>query len=224
MVTLPVNKASSYSFVTPPHYAEDNLAYYSLEPSVLPIEIGLTWQAEPPAMEDPEIQVIRYITGFGGERGGIETVVSNNGYDAVNISLFQLIPDYLYIYLHTLRVSPKDEVAVHYQPSLQRVRPTILQLDTTIQPKSKWVARFDFDKAFIRYTEHPPDAEHGFDMAAAIVTTRGVHTYSRNLVVNLPTPDFSMPYNVITLTCTVLALLFGSIFNLAVRSYSAISQ
>jgi phosphatidylinositol glycan class T len=32
-------------------------------------------------------------------------------------------------------------------------------------------------------------------------------------VVNLPTPDFSMPYNVITLTCTVVALFFGSAFN-----------
>jgi len=35
----------------------------------------------------------------------------------------------------------------------------------------------------------------------------------------MPTPDFSMPYNVITLTCTVLALCFGSIFNMITREF-----
>lgn len=29
----------------------------------------------------------------------------------------------------------------------------------------------------------------------------------------LTTPDFSMPYNVITITCTVFALYFGSLLN-----------
>ncbi|CAG8586223.1 8487_t:CDS:1, partial [Racocetra persica] len=41
------------------------------------------------------------------------------------------------------------------------------------------------------------------------------------LLVSLPTPDFSMPYNVITLTCTVIALFFGSMFNLMTRSFVA---
>ena len=33
----------------------------------------------------------------------------------------------------------------------------------------------------------------------------------------LPTPDFSMPFNVICLTCTVVAIAFGSIHNLSTR-------
>jgi len=33
----------------------------------------------------------------------------------------------------------------------------------------------------------------------------------------MPVPDFSMPYNVITMTCTVLALCFGSFFNILTR-------
>jgi hypothetical protein len=33
------------------------------------------------------------------------------------------------------------------------------------------------------------------------------------LLVVLSVPDFSMPYNVITLTCTLVALLFGSVMN-----------
>lgn len=40
-----------------------------------------------------------------------------------------------------------------------------------------------------------------------------MHVYTDNLLVPLATPDFSMPYNVITFTCTVLALYFGSLLN-----------
>ena len=35
----------------------------------------------------------------------------------------------------------------------------------------------------------------------------------------LPTPDFSMPYNVIILTSTVIAMAFGTMYNLLVRRF-----
>merc|ERR1712117_790931 len=38
--------------------------------------------------------------------------------------------------------------------------------------------------------------------------------YTETLLVSLPTPDFSMPYNVICLACTVAALAFGPIHNI----------
>lgn len=48
--------------------------------------------------------------------------------------------------------------------------------------------------------------------------------YTDTLLVSLPTPDFSMPYNVITLTCTVIALFFGSIFNLLIRNFIIVEK
>lgn len=44
-----------------------------------------------------------------------------------------------------------------------------------------------------------------------------VQSYTEVLLVPLTTPDFSMPYNVITFTCTVLALYFGSLLNVLRR-------
>ncbi|KAL5062886.1 hypothetical protein RYX36_024623 [Vicia faba] len=41
--------------------------------------------------------------------------------------------------------------------------------------------------------------------------------YTEVLLVPLTTPDFSMPYNVITITCTVFALYFGSLLNVLQR-------
>ena len=106
---------------------------------------------------------------------------------------------------------------------------------------------YDFEKAILRYTEYPPDANRGFDIAPAIigilepepersqgsedslgvgadgvgVGERKVVSYLRttSLLLYLPTPDFSMPYNVIILTSTVIALAFGTVFNILVRKF-----
>lgn len=44
------------------------------------------------------------------------------------------------------------------------------------------------------------------------------------LLLSMPLPDFTMPYNVITLTCTVIALFYGSVFNLFYRRYYPSSE
>lgn len=45
--------------------------------------------------------------------------------------------------------------------------------------------------------------------------------HTETLLVSLPTPDFSMPYNVICLACTVVAIAFGSLHNLTTRDFTA---
>lgn len=89
----------------------------------------------------------------------------------------------------------------------------------------------DVTKAFLRYTEHPPDAQRGWDLPPAILTPieiRGNNTmghvsggriYTPALLVDLATPDFSMPYNVIIFSCSLMAFIFGSIFNLLTRKF-----
>lgn len=103
-----------------------------------------------------------------------------------------------------------------------------LELDVNIPPKSTVTAKFMVEKGHLKWDEYPPDANHGFYLPAArfevnIKTgtdssriTKHVY-YSRILLVNLSTPDFSMPYNVICLTCTVVALAFGPIHNITTK-------
>ena len=45
-----------------------------------------------------------------------------------------------------------------------------------------------------------------------------VQLYTESLLISLPTPDFSMPYNVICLACTVVALAFGPLLNLTTKT------
>jgi phosphatidylinositol glycan class T len=110
-----------------------------------------------------------------------------------------------------------------------------LELGLTIPPASSLSLTYDFEKAILRYTEYPPDANRGFDVPAAVIRIlplsssgesagarrRGVYVRTTTLLLPLPTPDFSMPYNVIILTSTVMALGFGSIYNILVRRFVA---
>ena len=54
-------------------------------------------------------------------------------------------------------------------------------------------------------------------MKATKTSDNIIRIYTEVLLVSLPTPDFSMPYNVICLTCTVVAIAFGSIYNLSTK-------
>lgn len=48
---------------------------------------------------------------------------------------------------------------------------------------------------------------------------RLVNIYTETLLMNLPLPDFSMPYNVICLVSTVIAIAFGSLHNFTTKRF-----
>lgn len=80
-------------------------------------------------------------------------------------------------YLHTLtaRSEGKDTVngshreklikETFYRPALDRKRGTQLEVRMTIPPNATVLLTYDFEKAVLRYTEYPPDANRGFDIA-----------------------------------------------------------
>jgi GPI-anchor transamidase subunit T len=186
----------------------------------------------------PRLHAFRSITGYGQERGGIQSVLTNpSPTDSLDVIYLDSLPWYMKPYLHTLRVDlwPPSNISTiketHYRPMVDRLRGTHLELHLTIPPASSLTLTYDFEKAILRYTEYPPDANRGFDVAPAIIRLlpdlghpstkdrRGVYVRTTSLLLPLPTPDFSMPYNVIILTSTVMALGFGSIFNIVARRF-----
>ena len=225
-------------------------------PSNDPFEIILPQQTNPPLdpVQMPSLYASRSFTGHGAERGGVQTTVTNLlPTDNATVIYFESLPWFMKPYLHTLtaHISPQNASLkssssnlieeIYYRPALDRVRGTQLELIVSIPPASTVTLAYDFDKAILRYTEYPPDANRGFDIAPAVIrllpngastSSPSPHspqahvespTYLRttSLLLPLPTPDFSMPYNVIILTSTVMALAFGSIFTILVRRFVA---
>jgi GPI-anchor transamidase subunit T len=148
----------------------------------------------------------------------------------------ETLPWFMKPYLHTLRahidISTENPIKeTYYRPAVDRRRGTHLELRMVIPASSVLTLTYDFEKAILRYTEYPPDANRGFDAAPAVIRLlsppsdrKGTYLRTTSLLLPLPTPDFSMPYNVIILTSTVMALGFGNIFNLLVRRFIGVDE
>ncbi|CAL1680964.1 unnamed protein product [Lasius platythorax] len=136
-------------------------------------------------------------------------------------------------------------LAQRYLPGKERKSPYYLELILRLPPYSVMKITIDIDYLFLKWQEYPPDANHGFYMGPAIVTallpiarnytalpfdgstitssfnaSRDdylVQLRTESLLISLPTPDFSMPYNVICLACTAVALAFGPLHNISTK-------
>ncbi|GAB2245137.1 hypothetical protein Droror1_Dr00000630 [Drosera rotundifolia] len=150
----------------------------------------------------------------------------------------------IYVDGHTPPISSIVE-KMNVSPSEDKVSPGVLELVLAFPCGMKSaVIAIEFDKGFLHINEYPPDANQGFDIPSAIISfpefissfqfgeedenksspmllamkeKSPALAYTEVLLVPLSTPDFSMPYNVITITCTVFALYFGSLLNVLRR-------
>ncbi|KAL4896157.1 GPI transamidase component PIG-T [Aspergillus ambiguus] len=218
---------------------------YTLRPSS-PFDLLLTEQEVTTQipMNEPVLRAERTIVGHGQERGGMRIIFENpSDSEAADFIYFESLPWFLRPFVHTLQATIIGKDGVHqqvpaaqfiketfYRPAVDRERGTQLELALSIPAASTVTLTYDFEKAVLRYTEYPPDANRGFNVAPAVIKIRGdnqdtpVYIRTTSLLLPLPTPDFSMPYNVIILTSTVIALAFGSIFNLLVRRFVTVEE
>ncbi|XP_017784722.1 PREDICTED: GPI transamidase component PIG-T [Nicrophorus vespilloides] len=132
-----------------------------------------------------------------------------------------------------------------YKPGKLREKAHYLEIGLRLPPKSTISISIDFDYVFLKWQEYPPDANHGFYIGSAIISamlplaknytgipqdgstiadsfnaSRSgylVQIRTETMIITLPTPDFSMPYNVICLACTVVALAFGPLHNITTK-------
>ena len=191
--------------------------------------------------ETPLLYAERSFTGHGQERGGVQSILTNPSPDtSVEFVYMESLPWFMRIYLHTLKARVEGTSGVndniieeiYYRPALDRARGTQLELRMRIPPASTVFLTYDFEKSILRYTEYPPDANRGFDVAASIITIlpstspdappsrlKISNLRTTSLLLSLPTPDFSMPYNVIIFTSTAIALAFGGLYNILVRRF-----
>eukprot|EP00010_Vexillifera_abyssalis_P008075 CAMPEP_0201545440 /NCGR_PEP_ID=MMETSP0173_2-20130828/1962_1 /ASSEMBLY_ACC=CAM_ASM_000268 /TAXON_ID=218659 /ORGANISM="Vexillifera sp., Strain DIVA3 564/2" /LENGTH=465 /DNA_ID=CAMNT_0047953845 /DNA_START=339 /DNA_END=1733 /DNA_ORIENTATION=- len=182
-------------------------------------------------LASPPIDVSRKLVHKGDQHGSflVRFAPTNT---TLQLDYVEYLPWYLKVYFHTFQMTrmcgnEKPQVILPHhlavQPPLDREAFGYLQFGVdNIEPGCVLYASFDFDKAFLSWTEFPPDAHQGESVGASMVQVRDTNGqrnlfYTQPLLITLPTPDFSMPYNVITLTSTILALFFGTMYNLLIK-------
>ncbi|XP_076760887.1 phosphatidylinositol glycan anchor biosynthesis class T isoform X2 [Xylocopa sonorina] len=155
------------------------------------------------------------------------------------------LPVYLHSITITCGTRNIKPLAQRYRPGKERKSPYYLELILRLPPQSVTKFSIEMDYSFLKWQEYPPDANHGFNMGPAIITAllpiarnytalpvdgstitssfnasrEGymVQLRTESLLIILPTPDFSMPFNVICLACTAVALAFGPLHNIATK-------
>ncbi|KAK8854554.1 hypothetical protein IAR55_003293 [Kwoniella newhampshirensis] len=124
---------------------------------------------------------------------------------------------------------------IEFHPSTPpKVSTTTLHLSLTLPQRSTIILTIPFTKLTLKYTEHRPDAERGVEIPSGVLTLLDVavqsepkqteakeqsrsdaansgrrRIYTDRILLDVPTPDFSMPYNVIIMSSTVMAVFFG---------------
>jgi phosphatidylinositol glycan class T len=199
------------------------------------------------APKEQSLSASRILSGYGQERGTVELTLRNNDPIRKRMIIYhEVLPWFVTPYLHTLatHVIPDeydetednvvrfaDDVAgpalqsLNYTPSVPRQKPFHMQARLRVPPQSTVRLVFEYEKAFMRFAEHPPDAHRGFDVAPAVVELEdGSMLYTSPALVEVAVPDFSMPYNVIIFTSTVIALCAGSILNNLIRLYTDVLE
>lgn len=198
--------------------------------------------------ETPVLYAERSLTGYGQQQGGVQAILTNPSDEEVEFVYMESLPWFMRVYLHTLttRISSSSQTSspltsstksattssdiikeIYYRPALDRARGTQLELLLRIPPHATVFLTYDFEKSILRYAEYPPDANRGFDVAAAVITTtspRAMNIRTTSMLLYLPTPDFSMPYNVIIFTSTAIALSFGGLYNIMIRRFVATDE
>ncbi|KAJ6579120.1 Gpi16 subunit GPI transamidase component [Mycena vulgaris] len=241
VVALPINDA--YSIHPEPASIAEGHAIFNVAEQDVPLDVSMQWAesfqhipTRPGASEAP-LSIQRTLHGSSQDRGQLSVSITNTGPAAVQAAYLETMPWIVQFYLHTLvlRVDglPRPDLLhnISYTPPVTHARATTLQAVLTLPARSTLHLRIDVAKAFLRYTEHPPDPQRGWDLPPAVLVVLaagetpeltlkpGQRIYTLSLLVDLATPDFSMPYNVIIFSCFLAAFIFGRVFNLLSRKF-----
>lgn len=198
------------------------------------------------------VSIHAFVTGYGQVHGGVAVRLENNhAHCAMRVTYHSSLPWYLRLYFNTFQSqfiaqspsnaasnSRQDGEVIDFRfiPAELRGRPNQIYVQALLPPKTTLLFSIQLEKAFLRLSEHPPDANRGFDIPSGVATFQVMDPcstvtsaftatrYSEPLLVPLPTPDFSMPYNVITMTSTVIAFFVGSMLNTLLRKAPRIKE
>ncbi|KAG5437641.1 hypothetical protein PCANB_000678 [Pneumocystis canis] len=173
----------------------------------------------------------------------VNVILSNPWLTNLRIVYLENLPWFMKPFLHTLNAhvvfsNTKYSLnfeEIYFRSSIDRKRGSYFEASILVPGNSSVEITWEFEKNLLRYSEYPPDPNRGFNIAPSIITvyntTESIDKAepiavirTTSLLLTLPTPDFSMPYNVIVLTSTVIAVLFGSLFNLLIRRFVSFKE
>lgn len=178
----------------------------------------------PPASSRPILPVYlnTHVAGLGTAEGAIIATIINNCREPMRVTYMDTVPHFLRLYLHTLSI--RTSAGQELKPDKSNFKiseetsPTLIEFTIVIPPNTDVQISYEFERAFLRWSDYRPDANKGMLISSAQISFSNQEQirriFARPLLIILPTPDFSMPYNVICLVSTVLVAVFGPLHSM----------
>ncbi len=183
---------------------------------------------------DP-FRAYRFKSGTTDDFGGFGLVLENDLNVDLEITVIESIPWLFNVFLHkgefalNSKLIPPAALSNNLkefliEPAINRKRSLLLQSKWILPPKSRLQIYFPFEREFLRIDEFPANSERGIELPGALIFYNAPDSAlstetTNNLLFTWPIPDGTMPFNVITMTCTLAALFYGSFFNLIYRRF-----
>ena len=167
----------------------------------------------------PKIQTLQMVLYEGGGAGG-RNFVPFGGYDYDICE----VENQCGLYNRT-KLGLSD--LKHYNLNRRSDGTILVDRIVELTPDSSLWMMVDYDEAYLPFQKFPADANRGVDIFPSRATFTPITTsvspqpsttlYSPSLLIMPPVPDMSMPFNVISLSCTLWAFVLGSMINILVR-------
>ena len=245
-VQMPPSGAEHLEYLLQPGgiFLEQVWSPESLQPPAKAVQRGAV--TAPPHV----LKASQLLMGSGNRHAGIfyDVSVGEKLREGTQICMFQVVPWYAHLWLHTLRVTrsgasvPVQDFVDSMQVALseERGRPGFWQMCfREMQSPGSFQMEVEFDKAFITVEECTPDISRGLDIPAAVFSVSPPAAAGRRegfslaaeaaadwpatavteqLLMTVAHPDMSMPFNVVSFTSTALVILLSVVNRTIVRS------
>ncbi len=128
-------------------------------------------------LKPPVLHTTRYLVGHGHQKGGVVTKIYNSDpKQPLNIVYLDVIPWFLRVYLHTLKIvdgvtgNDVTPLKLDFVPGVDRQRPYSLEIVLQVPAKSFLEISLGFEYSLLKWLEYPPgkESKHGFASLARV--------------------------------------------------------
>lgn len=193
-------------------------------------DIGMQISTVLPSMlPASKLAVARFLTGAGSDGGSLVVCWRNVSNDTLRVEHFESLAWFMRLYLHTMTFTlnkqraPPAAVKTLLVPAIDRKRPSQLELLFELAPRAEMIMSIRFERAFLQNTEYPFDPKRGFDISGAHIVYRDAEHEVRlampTLLLTMPTPDFTMTYNVISFTSFIISMFYSAVVHAFYRRW-----
>jgi hypothetical protein len=161
------------------------------------------------------------------QRGRIETWIAAEPFSDCSLEVRQVLPSILSPSWQTLRLTSADDgKALDRLPSVEWKDngSSVVTFSSPFVPSSLLLS-LDYRPKFLTYNDFPGDPNRGRELPPVVVTVTcpkdiSYQVYSNSALILPPTPDMSMPFNVLSLACSLYAYLIGTLATIMVKRAS----